>query len=142
VTKFWTCNIHVSGEYHRETARLHQIFGDVIRVAPNELDINDVEAIKLIYGTSSKCTKGPWYDGPASSGEARSVQSTRDPAVHRWRRRIWAQAFSVSAINEFQPYVTQHLELFLSQTKRLSGQELDIAEWFNFLTFDIMGDLT
>lgn len=120
--------------------KLHQVYGSIVRVAPNELAINDVEAIKLIYGTSSLCTKGPWYDGPASSGDARSVQSTRDPEVHRWRRRIWAPAFSVTAINEFQPQVTSHIELFLDQIG--THKELDIAEWCNFLTFDIMGDLT
>lgn len=139
VTKLWTCKIHLRGEYHRETAKLHEKYGDIVRVAPNELDINDVQAIKILYGSGSKFLKGSWYDGPAAAGEARGIQAVKDPIAHRWRRNIWAQSQGVVAINEFQPFLLQHIDLFL---KKLNDSKIiDIGQWFTFLSFDIMGDL-
>ncbi|EXJ59298.1 uncharacterized protein A1O5_12179 [Cladophialophora psammophila CBS 110553] len=140
VSKLWTCEIHLRGDYHRETVRLHQKYGDIVRVAPNELDINDVEAIKLIYGSGSKLYKGPWYDGPSATGEARSIQGTKDHGKHRLRRKTWAQGNSGAAMIEFEPLMVQHLNVFIEQIR--ARKEVDIAHWYNFLSFDIMGDLT
>jgi cytochrome P450 len=139
ISKFWTCHIHVGGEYHRELRKLHKKYGDILRVGPDELDINDVEAIKQLYGTSSKMIKGPWYDGPAAAGDTRSIQSTRDHIAHRWRRGIWAQSSSVAAINDFQPLLLEHVDELI---KKMSGsKEVDIGQLFTYLSFDIMGDL-
>ena len=140
VSKLWTCKIHLRGEYHRETAKLHQIYGDIVRVAPNELDINNVDAIKVIYGAGSKFYKGPWYDGPSATGEARGVQATKDHAKHRLRRRNWSQANSGAAMVAFEPLMVRHLNDFIDQIR--TRGEVDIAHWYNFLSFDIMGDLT
>ena len=140
VTKFWTCNIHLSGEYHRKVAKLHEKYGDIVRVAPNELDINDVQAIKTIYGSGSKFLKGSWYNGPAAAGDTKSIQSTKDPIAHRWRRNIWAQSQGVAAINEFQPFLLHHIDTFLKKLNE--SKTIDIGQWFTFLSFDIMGDLT
>jgi cytochrome P450 len=108
-------------------------------VAPNELDINDVEAIKVIYGSGSRFHKGVWYDGPSATGEARGVQAEKDHAVHRMRRKTWAQSNSQTAILELEPLVVRHLNDFIEQVR--ARQEVDIGDWFSFLSFDIMGDL-
>lgn len=140
LSNFWRSHLHLDGEYHRKIQQLHREYGDFLRVAPRELDINNVEAIKVIYGPLSKCRKGPWYSGLASSGKTRSVQSTVDPRAHRWRRNIWAQGNSVAVINEFQPLLIKHVDLFLERLRNSPGS-VDIGQLFTFLSFDVMGDL-
>ncbi|KIX99293.1 uncharacterized protein Z520_04869 [Fonsecaea multimorphosa CBS 102226] len=140
VTKLWTRESHLRGEYHRDSLELHHKYGDIVRVAPNELDINDLEAIKLIYGPGSKLYKGPWYDGPSATAEARSIQGTKDHAIHRSRRKVWSQGNSGSAMAEFEPLMVRHVDEFIEQIRL--RKEVDIALWINFLSFDIMGDLT
>ncbi|GAB7356545.1 hypothetical protein MBLNU459_g7285t2 [Dothideomycetes sp. NU459] len=86
-----------------------------------------------------KFIKGPWYDGPSGVGETRGIQSDKNHTTHRWKRGIWAQANSVAAINEFQPLLLQHIDLFLQ--KMSASKQIDIGQWFTFLSFDVMGDL-
>jgi hypothetical protein len=38
---------------------LHRQLGPVIRLGPNELSINDVEGLRLVYGGGFE--KGKWY---------------------------------------------------------------------------------
>ena len=74
-----------------EVQKLHQIYGDVVRVGPRELSINDPDALLAIHSSSTACLKGPWYNllAPAYNllGEIR-------PAAHAERRKAWDRAFS------------------------------------------------
>ena len=72
--------------------KLRQQYGDIIRTGPSELCIFRPEAYYAICGPQSKCTKAPMYD---LMQPIVSVHSTRDPADHDRRRKIWDRAFSI-----------------------------------------------
>lgn len=57
-------------------------------LGPNNISINNVEALQMIYGGHSSCTKPPSY----LIGGLVSVQSERDPHRHRLRRAVWDKA--------------------------------------------------
>lgn len=42
---------------------------------------------------------------------------------------------------EQEPIVQKYIDLWLSQLSKKSGETFDMIPWFNFLTFDIIGDL-
>lgn len=42
---------------------------------------------------------------------------------------------------EQEPIVQKYVDLWLSQLSKKSGETFDMIPWFNFLTFDIIGDL-
>ncbi|KAM3414442.1 hypothetical protein BST61_g9607 [Cercospora zeina] len=140
VSKLWTVRVHLDGEYHRKNRALHERYGDFVRVGPRELSISNLEAVQAIYGFTSKCRKGPWYDGPVSHGALRAINTTRDPREHRFRRSIWTHATSVSAVNEFEDYLLQHVNGFIERLSMSNGKE-DIGRLFTHLSFDVMGDL-
>lgn len=77
---------------------LHRQYGDIVRTGPQELSILSAGAIDVIYGPSSKCTRGPWYDRLKDSGDFThdyAVFHMRDPAVHSQRRKaLWDKVFS------------------------------------------------
>lgn len=83
--------------------QLHQKYGDIVRVGPNELTIINPDAIAAIHSSSSKCIKSPWYD--AVGGHYPSLQMTRDRATHDKRRKVWDKAFSVKG----RLYSSNHL---------------------------------
>jgi len=62
--------------------------GDFIRTGPNELAINNVEAIEIIWGRSQPTARGPYYEFANFVGEKHLV-SQRNKAVHASMRRIW-----------------------------------------------------
>lgn len=66
-------------------------FADAELPDPRALSINNAEAIQDIYGYTSKCTKGPFYD---LNYPGRSLHMTRDRKFHSQRRKLWDRAFT------------------------------------------------
>ena len=67
---------------------LHRQHGDFIRTGPNELAINNVEAIEIMFARTQPSSRGPLYEVSKVHG-AESLWSTRDREVHNTWRRIW-----------------------------------------------------
>lgn len=92
----------------------------------------------LIYGRE-------YYDAFVSI--QRGLFNTRDRAEHSRKRKTISHTFSTKSITQFEPYMHQNLELFVKQWDALSdnahGQfaKIDCLHWFNYLAFDIIGDL-
>lgn len=56
-TIFYRISMVTKGNGVQEYRQLHEQFGDVVRVGPNHVSINDPHAIQQIYGISSKFRK-------------------------------------------------------------------------------------
>ena len=117
--------------------------GPIVRIAPNELSFSTVDAFKTIYGHASKgkpvLLKGPWYDRPVSKP---NIVSTRDPQEHSDQRRQLANAFSARGLRDQAEVVYDYENLFVQQLeKHAMKAPVDIAQWYNWFTFDVIGDL-
>ena len=53
----WRNIRYFRGVWHSEIVALHQKYGSVVRIAPNELSIVDTAALKQLYGHGTKATK-------------------------------------------------------------------------------------
>jgi hypothetical protein len=53
-----------------------------------------------------------------------------------------SHAFSEKALREQEPLINQYFDLFISKLQENAGQPQDMVSWFNFVSFDIIGDLT
>lgn len=60
-------------------------------------------------------------------------------------RRLLNHAFSESALQEQEPLITGYLDLLIlklhEQIQGPADGKVDLARWYNFITFDIIGDL-
>jgi hypothetical protein len=56
-TNLWRYNLTKSGRYGETIKKLHDKYGPVVRIAPNVLDLDYPELIKIIYGTDGKWVK-------------------------------------------------------------------------------------
>jgi hypothetical protein len=82
----------------RRYRKLHQQYGDIVRVGPSELSIANPEAVKVIHPlrvSHAAPKKGPWYDQPYPRF---SLQTTRDEHEHACLRRIWDKAFNTKGL--------------------------------------------
>jgi cytochrome P450 len=80
----------------------------------------------------------------------RGLFNTRDRAEHSRKRKTVAHTFSAKSIGQFEQYIHGNIEEFVKQWQRLSDLQgnpktgyasLDALNWFNYLAFDIIGDL-
>ncbi|PNY27694.1 Cytochrome P450 monooxygenase CYP53A26 [Tolypocladium capitatum] len=142
------------GARYRIVNEAHSRLGKVVRIQPNHVSVADVDAIAMIYGHGNgflKSSPRDFYDAFVSIRT--SVFSTRDRAEHARRRKFVSHTFSTKSIIQFEPYINKNLQLFVrrldqliaeSQSKNDAGDRearLDCLPWFNYLAFDIIGDL-
>lgn len=82
----------------------------------------------------------------------RGLFNTRDRAEHTRKRKIVSHTFSAKSIGQFEQYIHANLELFLEKWTQKSEEaakdpksggfaHIDALAWFNYLAFDIIGDL-
>ncbi|KAK4152708.1 cytochrome P450 [Chaetomidium leptoderma] len=159
----WGYNLRlVSGTLPFDMLALHQRHGPVVRVAPDELAFCDPQAWKDIMGhhhRSSSASGGGRRDvddGSAGSGEMEKSAKFYMPVEglptdivnagreeHGLLRRTMAHGFSDRSMREQQPLIQGYVDLLIRRLREVGegGQKVDVAAWYNFTTFDVIGDL-
>lgn len=145
-----------SGEDAKAKHRLHAQYGPVVRVSPTEISYIDAESYG--HGLSGKNAWKEIY-GHRLSGKRSFAKDRRlyaipvngttsilssDDANHARQRRVLSHAFSDKALKEEEPLFKRWAGLLIVKLKALAftNVPVDICAFYNFTTFDIMGDLT
>ncbi|GME27350.1 Cytochrome P450 [Neofusicoccum parvum] len=135
------------GNINNRIVKAHQQYGEVIRIAPDELSfISGDTAWQDIYGFrgAKKAEFGKdlhWYAAPPN-GVRSLISSTRED--HARVRRVFSHAFSDKALREQEPLIQRYIDLLIQRLheKVKAGADVDMVRYYNFTTFDIIGDLT
>ena len=135
----------VRGRPRIDQQKLHQKYGPVVRIGPNEVSIADTTALSPIFGAKS-WEKGKAYSFTASGGAATSetaLSAIRDHKEHTARRRIWDRAFAIASLKGYQPSIEHRVQQLCDQLDNIcrGDGELDLQEWIGYLVFDVMTDL-
>lgn len=147
-------------ELFRDVQELHKTYGDIVRLGkifppfplhetqlllltrkagPSELSINNPKAIAILHAQQTTCTKGPWYGLQQPMQSLLMIRNRKD---HARRRKVWDRGFNAKALHDYEPRVARYTSRLLEQIDAHVGQPFDLTDWFNFYSFDVMGDLS
>ncbi|OBT98661.2 hypothetical protein VE01_03550 [Pseudogymnoascus verrucosus] len=134
---------HLTGQLPYRCHQLHTTYGDVVRIAPDELSFTNADAWKDIYshrqGHQPMNKDMSFYNTP-SNGAHSLITANR--ADHSRQRRLIAHAFSDKALREQEPLIKGYVDLLIQRLhERSSTGPLDMVAWYNWTTFDLIGDL-
>ena len=155
------------GDRHLELWRIHQTYGDVVRLGPNSVSINTATALKDIYGFKANVKKSNFYSVFPATKAAFSTHTAIDKAVHARKRRVLSQAFSDSAMRAMEVHILDNIESWCRYLgNNQEGNKIDVndsmngyggsnpvydskgwsapknmGDWTNYLSFDVLGDL-
>ncbi|KAL4990272.1 cytochrome P450 [Aspergillus falconensis] len=126
VSELWYASAWTGGIFwNRKIQEAHRRYGDIVRIAPNELSFATAQAFRDIYGVPSKTRKlFPKSDRFYDNGHP-NIALVLDPEEH--------------------PIVHAHADLWVAQIAargRNGAVPLDVSKWLEWLTFDIIGELT
>ncbi|GKZ67145.1 hypothetical protein AnigIFM60653_004510 [Aspergillus niger] len=63
----------------------------------------------------------------------------RDVQAHRQRRKLFARGYSQAAMLEFEPHISNKIDMVLKQWKaRLVDGPIDVYPWLHWLAFDVV----
>ena len=147
-SNLWLLYQSRQGHRYLSVDTAHKKYGTFVRIQPDHVSVADPDAIPIIYAHGSGFLKAQYYDAFVSI--QRGLFNTRDRAEHTRKRKIVSHTFSARSIGQFEQYIHGNLEDLMKQWNRIadtaskSGQEwadIDSLHWFNYLAFDIIGDL-
>ncbi|KAH8597622.1 cytochrome P450 ClCP1 [Bisporella sp. PMI_857] len=150
---FWSAATHfpylyslISGRISFDVLELHELYGNVVRIRPNELSYNNANAWKDIYGKAGYpgLEKDPVFFGAQNPPSGISSILTIDNNNHPRMRRLLNHAFSERALREQEPLVKVYIDLLIQQLRNRCNKgenQQDMAAWYCWTTCDIFGDL-
>jgi hypothetical protein len=100
VSRLWMVHRIRHGDMEVVQRRLHEQYGPLIRIAPDEVACADPEAIRKIYRTQGPLTKTHFYPVWGSNNFSKYPDHfvNTDEKLHSSRRRIVNNVYSMSTI--------------------------------------------
>ncbi|XXH00551.1 hypothetical protein Hte_006899 [Hypoxylon texense] len=138
------------GTIVHDIEKLHRKYGPILRIAPNEVTFAQPEAWADIFQLRpghQQFLKDPvwWKRQP---GHPESLISAIEVEPHARIRKALAPGFTPRALRGQEPILQRYVNLLVERLSEVvtksqgtQGVEIDIGPWFNFVTFDIFGDL-
>ena len=137
----------IKGDLAQRIHEFHQRHGPIVRLAPNELSFISGQAWHDIYDHYQgrpNFPKNPLWMATGGGG-IDSIISAND-ADHARYRRLLSHAFSEKALRQQEYLLQSYIALLVQRLRtRASSTEsavVDMVQWLNFTTFDIIGDLS
>ncbi|KAF9254840.1 cytochrome P450 [Marasmius fiardii PR-910] len=145
MSKLWGLWACWTGRQHLINKELHDKYGPVVRVGPNEISTIDLSAVNAVLGASG-LPKGQWYSVRQDLRAPKSLLSVSGEE-HASRRKLWNRGLSWEALREHEADLCKRVgELSEAirnevQKQKGEGRHVDIGKWFEYFTFDFMGKL-
>lgn len=150
VSKVWMAYIAWTGKGHEYYALLHERYGTVVRIGPNDISVTDKTLFPLILGAQGM-PKGPVWSGRRTvtsreAGGHRNLHAVRDLQLHAELRKPWNKAFGKGPLHDYEVAMVKNASVLVGRLHELcenseTGQSIDIAKWLSFYAFDFMGDM-
>ncbi|MCJ1278735.1 hypothetical protein MMC21_006552 [Puttea exsequens] len=144
-TRLWILRAVASRRWDRKNIELHKKYGPVVRVAPNELSIDDPDAANIIYRSRDQLPKAPRYSAWGLPPPAEpNLFVTLDIDVAAKRRRQIASLYQPAALTDIEYQADRTMKTFFSKldTFASSHTSFDLAKWLQFYAFDTIGTIT
>ncbi|KAH7092140.1 benzoate 4-monooxygenase cytochrome P450 [Paraphoma chrysanthemicola] len=127
------------GRYFAVIARMHEQYGPLIRINPDELHLNDPFFYEHLYaGSGQKRNKDK--NNAVLSGTTLALNTTLDHNLHRERRGYIASFFSKQSTQRLEPFIQGQVKKLVEKLRQAhdAGDTIVGIQIFGALTCDII----
>jgi cytochrome P450 len=151
----------LQGQLVYDMLEMHKRYGPIVRVAPNELALAYEEVWEEVQGGTYENETPKWEAYYRVQPRQTGFIMTAPREDHSQMRRALSYGFSDRGIRDMESRMVEKLDKMLDRLLGLCGGRdtvlsdrdaqgdaklgeavIDIAKWCNFLTFDMIGELT
>ncbi|KAI1436831.1 cytochrome P450 [Xylaria sp. CBS 124048] len=111
--------VHPGGQYWYEIEKMHQLYGPVVRVNPDEIHILDSAWVDNLYASASQGVRDRYPPAALMGGAPESVFGSVSHVTHRARRISLNPLFSKKAVSDSASIVYTHT---LALMRRINKQ--------------------
>lgn len=141
----------LTGKLIQRQRQLHDQYGDIFRMAPDEVSFANEEAWNDIYAWRKGHKRAIRDDvfSVAPKGQADNLITTSNVKFHARVRDLMSNSFTDDALNQQSPIIEGHADMFIHQLwcaatsadHGTKGGLVNLTDWLNFFTMDVIGDL-
>lgn len=135
----------ISGQLPHQVKSIHDQYGEVVRVGPNELSFTNPAAWRDIH--SKNFVRPREYKDKPPGKDAENLISASEKDHARFRK-ILAPAFSEKSTQMQQSLVQSSIDLLIQKLHQAITDDssetatvVDFLKWLNYTTFDIIGGI-
>lgn len=123
---------------------MHKIYGHFVRIAPNEIDIADIQVYRDIHRIGNGIEKSQWYQKFRTAYSDQDVFSETDPKKHSVRRKLLSRPFSNSNLKQnWSQLINEKAQLAVQKIKaQAEAGHCDVFEWWNYFAVDVIGQIS
>lgn len=118
--------------------KLHAAYGRTVRIGPTEVSFTGPQAWRDIHGTRDVLKDPVHWAFASPPGFPTDIALTLDTDNHRRLRSTFRPAFSEKMLSEQEQIIIESVSMLMHQLRARAGEPLDLAKFFNLVTFDIM----
>ncbi|KAI1341981.1 cytochrome P450 [Xylariaceae sp. FL0016] len=145
VSNAWYAYYWLSGQWPWAVEAAVKQYGDVVRIAPNELVFGSPKAAADIYTSHDKSletfVKTDIHDF-AKEGDGGLIWQ-QDPIRHRHIAKQVAPAFSQKAIRAMDPIIHHYVDIFVGKMKEIGNAPdgISLLSWTQWLAMDVAAEM-
>ena len=142
----------MSGNLVVEVKKMHKVYGDVVRTAPDEVSFAWEDAWHDVFsawdGHKEFPRNGTFFKAPP--GQPDNLITTIDMKASSRMHGVVMTAFTERVLAKQEPTIQMYADLVMNKLMKQAvtpgnvetGATMDLVEWFNWFTFDVAGELT
>ncbi|KAF1985483.1 cytochrome P450 [Aulographum hederae CBS 113979] len=131
---------YFNGTYYKEIERMHEKYGPIIRITPNEVHLSDPENYDKIYFMGSKFYKSPVFYGSFCIPFATFCTPSNE--VHKHRRAMLNPMFSRKMVLDLEEVVQDKARRLVKITSDAlaANKPADLHHAFRAVSVDVITD--
>ncbi|KAG4032396.1 hypothetical protein MFRU_007g02990 [Monilinia fructicola] len=138
--EFWY-DVVLFGRYTKRIEQMHEQYGPIVRISPNEVHCNDSNFIDEVYAIGTRKRDKPIHQVRGSGIVEQATFSTVNHDLHRTRRTALNKFFSRVQVSHLEPKI-RDLAQRVCDKILVIGKEtaFDITTAYSLFTTDVISD--
>ncbi|KAF2759869.1 cytochrome P450 [Pseudovirgaria hyperparasitica] len=143
VTRLWKLYLTSRGRSHIDLPALHDKYGPIVRIAPNEVSLASPEAARqlLSAGKGFHKTSFYWVFPPPSNPD---IFTEIREHVHAQKKRVANVPYSMAAMQQLAPFIEDTIDMFFEKLDgftHANDTTVDLGAWLHYFAFDVLGEV-
>lgn len=142
-TRLWLVSKALRWKRNRVEIALHDKYGPIVRISPNEIMVSSPGHLKTIYGAGTHFRKAPWYQAPGvNDPEGLDFLTECNLDKYRLQRRLIGPVFTIQATKTHEKLMDVALCTFIKKMESAQSKPQDLVKWMNILAIDLLSEVT
>ncbi|PMD33124.1 cytochrome P450 [Hyaloscypha variabilis F] len=145
ISDLFSSHTIISGHGHQTLKALHEKYGEVVRVGPDELSFSSGSAWKDVYAQRKNgtiFTKDHKFYITDNDFRAPHIVNNINVEEHAQAKKVLSHAFSPKSLLEQEDIVLKYADMLMVAIREESAKgPLNLNDCYNWVTFDVLGEL-